>query len=75
MVALSLGGDVEWRIFLGIEVDPDRIERRVRTGYIDRMAQTLDEALDICEDARERARGLDWLIGNCAELLPDLSRR
>ncbi|MCA1556960.1 MAG: hypothetical protein LC731_00275, partial [Acidobacteria bacterium] len=45
-------------VFLGIDVDPARIERRVRTGYCDRMAQTLDEALDICEDAREQNRAV-----------------
>src|SRR5207248_5450121 len=59
-----------------IEVDPARIERRVKTGYCDRMAQTLDEALDICEDAREQKRALSvGLIGNCAELLPEIVRR
>ena len=53
-----------------------RIERRVRTGYCDRMAQTLDEALDICEDAREQKRAVSvGLVGNCAELLPEIVRR
>src|SRR5207253_991791 len=45
-------------------------------GYCDRMAQTLDEALDICEDAREQKRAVSvGLIGNCAELLPEIVRR
>ncbi|HSB28858.1 MAG TPA: urocanate hydratase, partial [Pyrinomonadaceae bacterium] len=63
-------------VFLGIEVDHERIERRVRTGYCDRMAQTLEEALDICEDAREQKRAVSvGLVGNCAELLPEIVRR
>src|SRR2546425_7444330 len=52
--AQPLAATLNGAVFLGIEVDPARIERRVQTGYCDRMAQTLDEALDICEDAREQ---------------------
>src|SRR5436190_429929 len=62
--------------FLGIEVDPERIERRVKTGYCDRLALNLDEALDILEDAREQKRAVSvGLVGNCAEVLPELLRR
>src|SRR5918912_1425529 len=43
--AQPLAATLNGGVFLGIEVDPARIERRVRTGYCDRMAQTLDEAL------------------------------
>jgi urocanate hydratase len=57
-------------------VDQSRIERRVRTGYCDRLALDLDEALAICEDAREQKRALSvGLLGNCAELLPLIARR
>jgi urocanate hydratase len=74
--AQPLAATLNGAVFLGIEVDPDRIERRVRTGYCDRMAQTLDEALDICEDAREQKRPVSvGLVGNCAELLPEIVRR
>src|SRR6185503_14652324 len=63
-------------VFLGIDVDPSRIERRVRNGYCDRLALTLDEALDICEDARDQKRAISvGLVGNCAEVLPELVRR
>src|SRR6185436_16428289 len=48
--AQPLAATLNGAIFLGIEVDPERIERRVRTGYCDRMAQTLDEALGICDE-------------------------
>ena len=59
-----------------VEGDPERIERRVRTGYCDRLALTLDEALDICEDALDQKRAISvGLVGNCAEVLPELVRR
>jgi urocanate hydratase len=74
--AQPLAATLNGAVFLGIEVDPERIERRVRTGYCDRVAQTLDEALDICEDAREQKRAVSvGLVGNCAELLPEIVRR
>ena len=74
--AQPLAATLNGAVFLGIDVDPDRIERRVRTGYCDRMAQTMDEALDICEDAREQKRAVSvGLVGNCAELLPEIVRR
>src|SRR5438128_12219437 len=74
--AQPLAATLNGAVFLGIEVDPEHIERRVRTGYCDRLAQTLDEALDICEDAREQKRAVSvGLVGNCAELLPEIVRR
>jgi urocanate hydratase len=74
--AQPLAATLNGAVFLGIDVDPERIERRVRTGYCDRMALTLDEALDICEDAREQKRPISvGVVGNCAELLPEIVRR
>ncbi len=74
--AQPLAATLNGAVFLGIEVDPARIERRVRTGYCDRMVQDLDEALDICEDAREQKRAVSiGLVGNCAEILPSIVRR
>src|SRR2546425_61977 len=74
--AQPLAATLNGAIFLGVEVDPARIERRVRTGYCDRIAQSLDEALDICEDAREQQRAISiGLVGNCAEILPEIVRR
>ena len=74
--AQPLAATLNGAVFLGIDVDPARIERRVRTGYCDRMAMTLDEALEICEDAREQKRAISvGLVGNCAEVLPELVRR
>jgi urocanate hydratase len=74
--AQPLAATLNGAVFLGIDVDPSRIERRVRTGYCDRLVMTLDEALNICADAREQKRAISvGLVGNCAEVLPELVRR
>src|SRR3989440_533751 len=74
--AQPLAATLNGAVFLGIDVDEARIRRRIDSGYCDRMAQTLDEALDICEDAREQKRAISvGLVGNCAELLPEIVRR
>jgi len=59
--------------FLGVEVDPARIEKRLETGYCDCMCGSLDEALQIIHSAR-RAVSVG-LVGNCADVLPELVRR
>src|SRR5512140_2515623 len=58
---------------LAVEVDRGRIEKRLKTGYVDQMAETLDEALDVLYKARDRreARSVA-LLGNAAEVLPKL---
>jgi len=58
--------------FLGIEVDPARIERRLETGYCDRMARSLDEALRWLDGSDVLSVAL---VGNCADVLPELVRR
>jgi urocanate hydratase len=74
--AQPLAATLNDAVFLGLDVDPARIERRVRTGYCDRIALSLDEAIDICEDAREQKRAVSvGLVGNCAEVLPEIVRR
>ncbi|MGI9065182.1 MAG: urocanate hydratase [Pyrinomonadaceae bacterium] len=74
--AQPLAATLNSALFLGIDVDPARIERRVLNGYCDRMAITLDEALDILDDAREQKRAVSvGLVGNCAEVLPEIVRR
>ncbi len=62
--------------FLGIEVDPERIRKRLRTGYCDKMSQDLDEALALVEGAARKGEALSvGLVGNCADVLPELLRR
>jgi urocanate hydratase len=61
---------------LVVEVDPKRIERRIQTRYCDRMTHDLDEALRWTLEARDAGRPLSvGLVGNCAEVLPELVRR
>jgi urocanate hydratase len=58
--------------FLGIDVDPARIQKRLDTGYCDRIAWTLDEALSALDTAVPLSVGL---VGNCADVLPELIAR
>jgi urocanate hydratase len=61
---------------LAIECQPSRIEMRLRTRYLDRQAQSLDEALAMIERAgRERKPVSIGLLGNAAEIYPELVRR
>jgi urocanate hydratase len=61
---------------LCIECDPRRIERRLQTRYLDRRAETLDEALEIVRAACERREPVSvGLLGNAAEILPEMVRR
>jgi urocanate hydratase len=74
--AQPLAATLNGALFLGIDVDPARIERRVQTGYCDRSALTLDEALALLDEARAQDRALSvGLVGNCAEVLPEIVRR
>ncbi|MDJ0278058.1 urocanate hydratase [Sphingomonas sp. 2R-10] len=61
---------------LAIECQPSRIEMRLRTGYLDTMATTIDEAMAIversCADRKPVSVGL---LGNAAEILPEMFRR
>jgi urocanate hydratase len=62
--------------YLGIEVDPDRIQKRVRTGYCDTMTDSLDEALRIVHDAASKKETVSvGLVGNCGDVIPELATR
>jgi urocanate hydratase len=61
---------------LAVECQPSRIEMRLRTGYLDRRADTLDEALMIIEQScRDRKPVSVGLLGNAAEIFPEIYRR
>ncbi len=63
-------------VCLAVEADQQRIQRRLDTGYCDEMASTLDEALDQVREACEQGQPLSiGLIGNAAEIYPELVRR
>jgi urocanate hydratase len=74
--AQPLAATMNGAVFLGIDVDRARIERRVRLGYCDLLASSLDDALGICEAGHREQRALSvGLVGNCAEVLPELVAR
>ena len=61
---------------LAIECQPSRIEMRLKTGYLDVQAKNLDEGLAMIERAcRERKQLSVGVLGNAAEMLPELVRR
>ncbi len=63
-------------VCLAVEVDPQHIQRRLETGYCDEMASTLDEALHQVREACGQEQPLSiGLIGNAAEVYPELVRR
>ncbi|MFI5281058.1 MAG: urocanate hydratase [Gemmatimonadales bacterium] len=74
--AQPLAATMNEGVFLGIEVDPARIRRRIETRYLDTQADSLDEALRLCDEAKRKGTPLSvGLAGNCAEVLPELVRR
>jgi urocanate hydratase len=59
-----------------VEIDPARIERRIKTRYLDRETDDLDRALAWADEAKTAREPLSiGLVGNCAEVLPELVRR
>jgi urocanate hydratase len=61
-------------VVLCIEVDPARIERRIKTRYLDVMVDDVEEALRLATDARDRREALSiGLLGNAADIVPALA--
>ncbi|MFD1611183.1 urocanate hydratase [Sphingomonas tabacisoli] len=58
---------------LAVECQPSRIEMRLQTGYLDRRADSLEEALEIVTSAKEPVSV--GLLGNAADVYPELFRR
>jgi urocanate hydratase len=74
--AQPLAATMNGAAFLGIDVDPERIKKRVKTGYCDVMVTSLDEALRILKNAvRKKEATSVGLVGNCADLIPELAKR
>ncbi len=74
--AQPLAATLNGAAFLGVDVDPVRIQRRVDTGYCDRISTDLDEALELVLDARKNGEALSvGLVGNIADVLPILIQR
>jgi len=74
--AQPLAATMNGACFLGVEVDPERIKRRVKTGYCDIMVNDLDEALRILKEALRKKEAVSvGLVGNCADVIPALAER
>jgi len=74
--AQPLAATMNGACFLGIDVDPARIEKRLQTGYCDEISYDLDDALAKINEARKRGQGVSvGLVGNCGDVLPELVRR
>jgi urocanate hydratase len=74
--AQPLAATMTGAAFLGIDVDPERIKKRLKTGYCDFMVTTLDEALSILKNAVRKKENVSvGLVGNCADVIPELAER
>ena len=74
--AQPLAATMAGAAFLGIDVDPERIKKRLKTGYCDFMVNTLDEALRILKNAVGKKENVSvGLVGNCADVIPELAER
>ena len=61
---------------LAVEVDKSRIERRLKTKYVDKMSTNLEEALEWIMEARAKREALSVaLLGNAADVLPEIAKR
>ncbi len=74
--AQPLAATMTGAAFLGIEVDPERIKKRLKSGYCDFMVNSLDEALRILKNAVRKKENVSvGLVGNCADVIPELAER
>ncbi len=74
--AQPLAATMNGAAFLGIDVDPERIKKRLKTGYCDFMVTTLDEALRILKNAIRKKENVSvGLVANCADVIPELAER
>jgi urocanate hydratase len=74
--AQPLAATMTGACFLGIDVDAERIKKRLKTGYCDFMVNSLDEALRILKNAVRKKEAISvGLVGNCADVIPELAER
>jgi urocanate hydratase len=74
--AQPLAATMNGAAILGIDVDESRIDKRLETGYCDRKTTSLDEALAWIKEATDAGQALSvGLVGNAAEILPELVAR
>jgi urocanate hydratase len=74
--AQPLAATMNEGVFLGVEVDPARIRRRLETGYLDVMVDHLEDALILALGAKEKGIPKSiGLVGNAAEIDPEIVKR
>jgi urocanate hydratase len=74
--AQPLAATMNDAVMLAVDVDAERIRRRLETKYLDVMTDSLDQAWTQVSAAREKGQPLSvGLVGNCAEVLPEIVRR
>jgi urocanate hydratase len=74
--AQPLAATMAGACMLAVECDPTRIERRLQTRYLDRRTESLDEALAMIREATSKREAISiGLLGNAAEVFPELVRR
>jgi urocanate hydratase len=71
--AQPLAATMNGAVFVGLDVEPTRIEKRLKSGYCDKIAWSLDEALKLIDQARKDRKSISvGLVGNCADVLPEI---
>ncbi len=74
--AQPLAATMTGAVFLGVDVDATRIEKRLKSGYCGKIARSLDEAMAMIDQARAEKKAVSvGLLGNCADVLPEMVRR
>src|SRR5262249_15504284 len=74
--AQPLAATMNCALFLGVDVDPARLEKRLKRGYFEQIPHSRDEALKVIERARKDRQSLSiGLVGNCADVLPEIVKR
>jgi len=74
--AQPLAAAMNGAAILCVEVDPEKIQRRLKTGYCEQMTDSLDTAVELVSTAKRRRQALSvGLVGNCALVLPEIVKR
>ena len=74
--AQPLAATMNLASILCVEVDETKIQRRIKSGYCDQIARSLDEALESIQDSVKKKKPVSvGLVGNCAEVLPEILKR
>jgi len=74
--AQPLAATLNEGVFLGVEVDPARMKRRLETGYLDVAVDRLEDALILAFGAKEKGIPKSiGLVGNAAEIYPEIVKR